>query len=179
MIRLKELRTEAGYSQVEVASKLGITQQAYANYERGARQADYESLKKLSEIFGVSVDYILDKESDSAEEIKEAQKRAKELYEEADPNINDLEKALGVNYASFRTWYNGIGDCLNNKISSIADFFGVSTDYLFGRTDERSNVNDELKGVDFALYNETKELNDSQKKDVLKFVQFLKNKDEE
>ncbi len=174
MIRLKELRTEAGYSQVEVASKLGITQQAYANYERGARQADYESLKKLSEIFGVSVDYILDKESDSAEEIKEAQKRTKELYEEADPNINDLEKALGVNYASFRTWYNGIGDCLNNKISSIADFFGVSTDYLFGRTDERSNVNDELKGVAFALYKETKDLTDGEKQDILDYIRFKK-----
>ena len=61
MIRLKELRLEKGLSQEDVAQYLGITQQAYANYERGARQADYENLRKLSEIFGTTIDYILGK----------------------------------------------------------------------------------------------------------------------
>ena len=59
MTRMKELRTEKGLSQKDVASSLGITQQAYANYERMARQADYETLKKLSAIFDCSIDYLL------------------------------------------------------------------------------------------------------------------------
>ncbi len=63
MIKLKELRTLKGLSQADIALKLEITQQAYANYEREARQADYNTLKKLSAIFGVSIDYILDNES--------------------------------------------------------------------------------------------------------------------
>ncbi len=59
MIKLKELRNKSGYSQQFVAEQLGITQQAYANYERGARQADYSTLNKLAEIFNSTVDYIL------------------------------------------------------------------------------------------------------------------------
>lgn len=61
MTRMKELRTKKGLSQQAVASYLGITQQAYANYERLAREADYETLKKLSDIFDCSIDYLLGK----------------------------------------------------------------------------------------------------------------------
>lgn len=59
MIKLKSLRTQKGLSQEKVANYLGITQQAYANYERGVRQADYDMLKKLRDFFDVSIDYIL------------------------------------------------------------------------------------------------------------------------
>lgn len=61
MIRLKALRTEKGLSQKEIAEYLGISQPAYANYERQAREADYETLKKLSDFFNVSIDFILGK----------------------------------------------------------------------------------------------------------------------
>lgn len=63
MLRLKELRTQKGYSQNEIAEMLGISQPAYANYERGAREADYEALSKLAEIFDVSIDYLLGRET--------------------------------------------------------------------------------------------------------------------
>lgn len=59
MVHLKELRTQKGYSQKELAAMLGISQPAYANYERGAREADYGTLSRLAGIFGVSVDYLL------------------------------------------------------------------------------------------------------------------------
>ena len=59
MIRLKDLRNQKGLSQKEVAEYLGISQPAYANYERQAREADYDTLKKLSDYFNVSVDYLL------------------------------------------------------------------------------------------------------------------------
>ena len=64
MKRLKELRTAAGLSQQTVASKLGITQQAYANYERGKRQPDNNTLLFLADLFNVSVDYLLGKDID-------------------------------------------------------------------------------------------------------------------
>lgn len=64
MIRLKTLRNEKGYNQTYVAKQLGITQQAYANYERGARQPDNETLVKLADLFNVSVDYILGRTDD-------------------------------------------------------------------------------------------------------------------
>lgn len=59
MIKLKELRMQKGCNQTDVAKVLGITQQAYANYETEKRQPDNETLSKLADFFNVSVDYLL------------------------------------------------------------------------------------------------------------------------
>lgn len=57
--RLKKLRKDAGLTQVDVASKLGISQPAYASWERGVKKPTQENLVKLSKILYVSVDYLL------------------------------------------------------------------------------------------------------------------------
>lgn len=57
--RLKKLRKDAGFTQVDIASKLGISQQAYASWERGVKKPTQENLMKLSKILYVSVDYLL------------------------------------------------------------------------------------------------------------------------
>ncbi|MDO6230880.1 helix-turn-helix transcriptional regulator [Streptococcus parasanguinis] len=57
--RLKKLRKDTGLTQVDVASKLGISQQAYASWERGIKKPTQENLVKLSKILNVSVDYLL------------------------------------------------------------------------------------------------------------------------
>lgn len=61
MLRLKELRLNRGLSQQNVADFLGVSQQAYANYESGKREPEYESLVKLSEFFDTTTDYLLGK----------------------------------------------------------------------------------------------------------------------
>ena len=57
--RLKKLRKDAGLTQVDVAEKLGISQPAYASWERGIKKPTQENLVKLSKILYVSVDYLL------------------------------------------------------------------------------------------------------------------------
>lgn len=57
--RLKKLRKDTGLTQVDVAEKLGISQQAYASWERGIKKPTQENLVKLSKILYVSVDYLL------------------------------------------------------------------------------------------------------------------------
>jgi transcriptional regulator with XRE-family HTH domain len=59
VINIKSLRIERGLNQQTVADYLGITQQAYANYERGSRQPDPDTLMRLADFFGVSVDELL------------------------------------------------------------------------------------------------------------------------
>lgn len=59
MEHLRELRQKRGVSQRAVADYLGITRQAYSNYENGNREPDYETLLKLAEYFAVSVDALL------------------------------------------------------------------------------------------------------------------------
>lgn len=57
--RLKQLRTGRELTQKAVAISLGITQQAYSNYERGKRDIPVLFVYRLSALYEVSADYIL------------------------------------------------------------------------------------------------------------------------
>ena len=59
MERLKELRKNAKLNQKQVADVLGLTVSAYGNYELGQREPNIESLCKLADYYGVSVDYLI------------------------------------------------------------------------------------------------------------------------
>lgn len=59
MNKLLELRKEKGVRQIDIANFLEVSKQCYSNYEKGIREPDFATLQKLSEYFGVSVDYIL------------------------------------------------------------------------------------------------------------------------
>ena len=57
--RLKELRKLYGYTQKDVAERLGITQSSYIRYENGTSEPTLQCLVHISEIYDVSVDYLL------------------------------------------------------------------------------------------------------------------------
>ncbi len=57
--RIKQLRTERGITQVELAKKLNVSKQAVSNWENDNIQPSIEILMKLSDYFSVSCDYLL------------------------------------------------------------------------------------------------------------------------
>lgn len=59
-MRLKEVRKAAGLTQKEVAAYVGVNQNTYSYWENGKTRIDSDSIAKLSKLFNVSVDYILD-----------------------------------------------------------------------------------------------------------------------
>lgn len=59
MNRIKALRTEAGMTQSELGKLLNVKDAAISKYENEKIPLTAETLIKLKEIFGVSVDYIL------------------------------------------------------------------------------------------------------------------------
>lgn len=59
MVGLKKLRTELGLSQLKVAMDLSISREALSYYENGKRSPDLQMLRKLSEYFNVSIDYLI------------------------------------------------------------------------------------------------------------------------
>ncbi|MEG2002694.1 MAG: helix-turn-helix transcriptional regulator [Clostridia bacterium] len=58
-IRLRELRTQFGFSQKVVAERLGISYQSYQAYELGVSLPSLENFLKLTQIFECSADYLL------------------------------------------------------------------------------------------------------------------------
>lgn len=62
LTKLKELRSTLNKTQKELAEYLGISIAAYSLYERGDREPNITILKKLADFYGVSVDYLMDRE---------------------------------------------------------------------------------------------------------------------
>lgn len=65
--RIKLLRKTRGFTQVDLAKKLGTTQKAISDYEKGSAKPSRERLPKLAAIFGVSVDELLGTEPQKAD----------------------------------------------------------------------------------------------------------------
>lgn len=55
----KQLRLSSGYTQVEMAQKLGISRSTIGMYETGAREPDFETLEAIADFFNVDIDYLL------------------------------------------------------------------------------------------------------------------------
>lgn len=58
--RIKELRTQMHLSQDYVAKYLDVNRSTYTQMENGNRKVLAEEIKKLSDLFGVSADSLLD-----------------------------------------------------------------------------------------------------------------------
>lgn len=57
--RIRDLREDRDLKQREVAEYLRCSQQVYSNYELGQRDIPTDVLIRLSELYKVSVDYLL------------------------------------------------------------------------------------------------------------------------
>ena len=53
---LTVFRKQRGYTQAELANKLGISRSTYANYESGNRSPDFETLERISDILNCTLD---------------------------------------------------------------------------------------------------------------------------
>lgn len=62
--RIKYLREKNGFTQKDIATKLGVEPAAISKYELDMREPNIEAIKKLSTIFNVSIDYLLGRTPD-------------------------------------------------------------------------------------------------------------------
>lgn len=61
--KLKELRLKYGYSQKQVAEKLGVSPSIVSGYETGERTPSTENLLALSYLYNCSTDFLLGKQA--------------------------------------------------------------------------------------------------------------------
>lgn len=60
--RLKDLRTKRGYSQQDLAKKLGISKSTISMLEVGSRQPSKEMMELIADYFNVTLDYLMGKD---------------------------------------------------------------------------------------------------------------------
>ncbi len=64
--RLKQLRTQRGLSQTELAKAVGVHYNHIGRYERGQSKPTAETLTRLAEALGVSGDFLMEGRADEA-----------------------------------------------------------------------------------------------------------------
>jgi len=61
MNQIKEIRSQRGFKQADLAKILNVSQGTLSNWERGEHDPDSDSLIKLSDLLGVTTDALLGK----------------------------------------------------------------------------------------------------------------------
>ena len=128
--RLVKLRKKYGYSQEELADKLGLSRQAVSKWERAEASPDTDNLICLAKLYGVSLDELLATDEDVDTIVKEQVKNDGEEEKE-----NSNEKVIS----------NKKGDSvtINNQGVFIKDKDGSSVTIKNGkvtRIDKDGNV---------------------------------------
>jgi transcriptional regulator with XRE-family HTH domain len=77
--KLVRLRKEKGLSQLQLAEEINVSRQAISRWEVGLAVPSREKLRALSELYNVSMDYLLsDKEAEDVQKVSEPEDEAKE-----------------------------------------------------------------------------------------------------
>lgn len=102
--RIRQLRTARGWSQQELADKLGVTNVAVSQWERGVKHPKMEMREALCDLFNVNIEYLngnWDKISrllteDEAEMIDDNRIRGYYLNDETAYLANELKNNPGL-----------------------------------------------------------------------------------
>ena len=62
LLGLKKVRKQRNLNQLKVALDLNISREALSHYENGKRSPDIQMLRKLSNYFNVSIDFLVNGE---------------------------------------------------------------------------------------------------------------------
>ena len=145
MSKFKECRERKGLSQKYVAVTLGVSPPAISQWEKGVTFPSSENLSKLAELYGVSIDYLMGKADDAPGQEPEDAKhptrldtdRLRRLRTERMLTQAALGEELGLSEPTVCMYERGEREPSFNTLCRLADFFGVTTDYLLGRSDIR------------------------------------------
>ena len=77
--KLMMLRKKGGMSQEDLAERLGVSRQAISRWELGTTLPDAPNLLKLSDLFGVSIDYLLRDGYESDEDLPPVKEAHREM----------------------------------------------------------------------------------------------------
>lgn len=62
MSKLREERIKHGYTLKQIGSMIGVSEASVSLYETGKREPSNDTLKFLADLYGVTVDYLLDRD---------------------------------------------------------------------------------------------------------------------
>lgn len=130
--RLRNLRKSKNLTQIEFAKIFGISNGTIAMWETDKRQPDNDTLLKLSDYFGVSVDYLLGRQSNTK---KTRPSNLEIVRKGARMSEEEFATLAGVTADDVISWENGITRIDRKSLAILVDKFKVTEEYLLDKTD--------------------------------------------
>ena len=132
---LKELRTNHHMTQKDLGLLISVDKTTVSKYESGDIFPPAETLVKIADVFSVPIDVLLERKTGSLMEMK----NFKSLLKKRKLSLQELSQQLNYPYGSLMEFYKGYYFPSNYELFKIADYFGVSTDYLLGKPESSSS----------------------------------------
>lgn len=114
---LRNIRTERGLSQTEIADLLGTTQQQYSKYEQGVHEVPTRHIITLCEFYGVKADELLGINMKHSVKIQE--------------NLDALKEFKYISSLSFSSYHEFLSIIIKEKkVADIRNHLGMHIAYM-------------------------------------------------
>lgn len=100
--------------------------------------------------------------------------RLEELRKQLGLSQNELAEKLNMTQQRISAYEKGKREPDINTITQLADFFGVSTDYLLGKSNIRKTDAEIKKEFDFAYHKDAEGLTEEEIADAIRFYKQIK-----
>ncbi len=147
--KIKELRIKKGLTQQQLADATNISRSAIGMVESNRQQFGKDNLKILSNFFNVPIEYFECYSEDTdyntpmttGDKIKTLRKKSKLTQVQLAKKIDIAQSTLGM----IETNKQDVG---RKTLVKLADFFGVTVDYLLSENDDNKKNNiEDVKNV--------------------------------
>ena len=125
--RIAELRAANDMSQQTLADLLFVSRDLVSKWENGLRRPDYQTIEKIAQLFGVSVDTIVDKEELFFDELSECFPEGASITEDQLVCVLNsfLRKSKPRNADLFLKRY-----YFQNAVTAVADEYGLRENHV-------------------------------------------------
>lgn len=102
-MKIKDIRSQLGFSQMEVAKKLQLPVSTYNQYETGKNEPNIATLIKLADFYHTSIDYLVGRETNliNLEVLPEEEKTLIQKI----LNMSTVQKAQTINFVNALTLF--------------------------------------------------------------------------
>lgn len=130
-----------GFSQLDMANLLGITDERYRRYERGEAEASFDVLVLLRRLTGISLDVLVAGEMPGSATMIPLERhpfrniglgdRLRYVREVTIPDIAEVAAMMGTDLSTWLSYEQGLLEPSVDLMKQVAHRFGTSLDFLY------------------------------------------------